>query len=231
MSLQGRRACQRRKGVMALLYETLPTVQEMLRTCSHERMADVLVSQYVAEGGRRRERVRTHYREVIERMCSASVDEPCGIVIVPRVRFECSPSFSITRWVQAMCVDVANHGARLGSIGVEPWERVLSFGVWPGSDACLRDRYALLADACWSMACAGTTAREARVRSSLRAGEPLRPQWMGSSESLGARFGGSDLVDDEYREVMNELVDGWNADADVAFYAETLAMRRFVRAA
>lgn len=213
-----------------MTYEMLPTLQETLKTCSHERVAEVLVAQYVASGGRRRERVRSYYAEMLERMCSAPADEPSGIVIVPRVRFSCSPSFVITRSIEATCVDVKNHGVCLGGIGVKPWEQVLSYGVWAGNDMCLHDRYALVADACWHMANAGETPREARMKTTLHAGEILRSQ-RGGTWCFGRMGEVADLVDEEYREVMRDLVEGWNADADIAFYAEALAMRRYVHAA
>ncbi len=213
-----------------LTYEQLPTVQEMLKTCSHERMADILACRYVAAGGRRRERVRTHYVEMMERMCETAVANQSGIVLVPRVRFSFGPTFSISRMVTAVCVDVNNHGGRLGDIGIAPWEQVLSYRVWTGTDACLRDRYDLVADACWHMAHAGTTAREARSRAALHPGERIGSSLFGQGNKVGC-LEGRDIVDDEYREVLNELIAGWNADADVAFYAETLAMRRCIHAA
>lgn len=220
---------------MMLTYEKLPTVQEMLKTCSHERMAEILVCRYVAAGGRRRERIRARYMEVMERMCEIVVKNQSGIVLVPRVRFSFGPAFAISRIVTAVCVDVNNHGGRLGGIGIAPWEQVLSYRVWTGADACLRDCYDLIADACWHMANAGTTAQEARSRAALRPGELLESSRFGRDDKADCLevgcFEGRDAVDDEYREVLNELIAGWNADADIAFYAETLAMRRCIHAA
>lgn len=210
--------------------EMLPTVQDMLQTCSHDRLADVLVERYVIAGGRRREKMRSLWREVIERMSETPASQPCGIVVVPRVRFSCSASYSITRSVQAICVDARKYGARLGEIGPQAWERVLSFYVWSGEGACLHDRYALIADACWHMACAGRTAQEARRGAKLRVGCSLYPQWM-DEVARQWNFGERDFVDEEYRSVLGSLIEGWNADADIAFFAETLAVRRLCDAA
>ena len=218
---------------MASGYEVLPTVQEVLQECNKKRLVREVVDGHVCRGSsfgagsKRRMAIEVAVFDAIEAMCAEGDLYPTGVVVIPRVRFALDEEKRVVRRVRAACLSLVDNELPVQDVGTQPWGVVLAYSLWMGCNTIKRDKYALLAELCWSMLRNGSSAKDAAARLFLGVEQSPDAAWLRWVETQWD-LGEEDPVQEEYELTMSDLVDGWNEDEDIHFLAEACVLQEYL---